>query len=425
MENKNKKKKQNKKEKDKVFEVLKIICLVGVGILLIELIIFGFLVLSNRKDISIDLAKKIVATDNGYIISGSSNISNSDLSSEFGKITIYEDDKKIEEFKYDKYYTNTFYDVKKISDGYIAVGAVEKDKKSHKAGTADAIIVRFDNNGKVVWDKLYNELDNAYFKSLIVDNDSIVVVGSSVYASDVIGNEDKGGAIIVKYGLDGNIIVNNHFGKNKVGVFNDVIKVDDYYYAVGNSVTDNAIIVKLNNNLEKIAINNYNGTGRKGFVSLANANDSLYVTCSKNKVKKGQSVGYATIVQYNYDLKKQNSVMYKNNNHSVWNDIIDYNGNLYVVGDGAIKRTKKKSILVQYSYRGLLASYNYSLDSTFTSEFDYNNDEFYNSLIVKDNKILVAGYTNSKLKDIGSNKYKFMPIINSYDLSGNLLKQKK
>ena len=427
MKKKTKKSLKNKdKDKDIVFNILKTICLIGIGIVLVELLIFCVLVITRNKDVNVDLSQKIINTDNGYVTSGSSNFYNSNyikkLDREIAKITIYEKDKIINEFKFDKYYRSVFYDIKEIDDGYIAVGTAEKDSKGHDKGLKDALIVRFNKSGKVIWSKLYNELDDAYFRSFIITNNSIIVVGSSIYESDVIGNEKKGGAIVVKYDLDGNKIINNHFCGNKSGAFNDIVMVGDNYYAVGSDTSSVGLIVKLNNNLEKLSSINLKGVNRDGVTSLVNANNSLYIAYSKTKEDKKKTLEEATIVQYNYNLEKQKEQSFVSDDYSIWNDIIDYNGNLYLVGDAAKKKSKKNSLLVKYIYHGIYAKYNYDLTKVFDKQFKYNNSDFYKSIIIKDNIAYVAGFTNSDIKELNSSEYNYVSFINKYDLDGNLIK---
>ena len=59
--------------------------------------------------------------------------------------------------------------------------------------------------------------------------DGYIVTGQSVYQSTKIGDKD-GGAILIKYDKDGNIIWNKSFGNNKNGIFNDIVIVDNYIY---------------------------------------------------------------------------------------------------------------------------------------------------------------------------------------------------
>lgn len=412
-------------EKDKVFQVLKYICFIGIAIVILEFIWFGYLVLTKNKDFNIDLAQKIINLDNGYMVVGSSDFSNSEinekLDKESGKVAIYDDKNNlVKEFKYDKNYRSVFYDAVEVSDGYIVVGAVESTEKQHKSGLKDALIVKFDKDGKVIWDKTYKELDNSYFKSLLIDNDSIIVVGSSNYESDVIGNEEKGGAIIVKYDLSGELLKTNHFASNKSGSFNDIIKIDDMYYVVGSSSSEKAILMSLDKEFnEKMKIE-YEDVNKSGFTSLVYADNSIFTVCSKTKEEDKKLTEKATIVKYDLSGKKINEITYKEEDYSIWNDIIGYNNKLYLVGDSAKKEGKKNSLFVEYIYKGIISKYDYDLKQNWIDEYSYENNDYYRALIVKNDKLLVTGFTNSKNKELGSNKYNYVTLINEYNFEGQL-----
>lgn len=413
------------REKDRVFQVLKYICFVGIGIVLLEFLYLGFLMLKGNKEINIDLAQKIVSTDDGYIVLGSSNFDKSTIheksDQEEGKFSLYDNnDKLLDEFKYDKYYKSVFYDAARIADGYIVVGSVQKTKKQNEKGVKDALIVKYDFDGNVVWDTTYSELEYSSFRSLLVDGESIIVVGSSIYEGDVADEEDKGGAIVVKYDLSGNVIQSNHFGDNRSGAFNDLIKIGDMYYAVGSDTSNKAFLVGIDFNLKKKIEKNYEDTNSLGFTSIVNANDHLYVVCSKTKEEDKKIKELATIVQYDYSGKKINEVIYDKEDYSIWNEIIVYNDELYLTGESAIKKGKKGSIFVDYLYKGIVSKYSYDLKQIWISEYEYENNDYYKSIMIKNNKLYVVGFTNSKNKELKSDKYNYVTLLNQYDLEGKL-----
>lgn len=418
-------KKEKEREKDRVFQVLKYICFIGIGIVLLEFLYLGCLMLKGNKEINIDLAQKIVSTNNGYIVVGSSNFDKSTIheksNQEIGKLSLYDNnDKLLNEFKYDKYYKSIFYDAVKINDGYIVAGSVQKTKEQKENGFKEALIVKYDFDGNIVWDTTYRELDYSNFRSLLVEDEFIFVVGSSTIDDD--SKEDKGGAIVVKYDLSGNVVQSNHFGDNRSGAFNDLIKVGDMYYAVGSDTSNQAFLVGFDSNLQKKFIQNYEDTNSLGFTSVVNANNSLYVACSKTKEEDKKIRELATIVQYDYSGKKINEVIYDKEDYSIWDEIINENGNLYVVGESAIKKGKKGSIFVDYIYKGLVSKYSYDLKQDWISEYDYENNDYYKSLILKNNKLYVVGFTNSKNKELKSDKYNYVTLFNQYDLEGKPLK---
>lgn len=412
-----KKKKENKK--DIVFQILKWICLFGVGVLFVELIIFGIIVYKNHNNvINVDLSQNVIETSFGYVTVGSSNFSKSKFhdktKSEIGVISLYKNDVITDEIQFTKYYQSGFYDLEEISSGYVVAGFIKKAKDENK----EAVLLKFDKDWKIEWEKTYSELDVSMFRSLIVEGDYIYVVGSSVYEDDVIGNEDKGGAIVLKYDLSGNEIVSNHFGGNKNGAFYDIVKVNDIYYAVGSDTVDDALLIGFNSNLESIVVKNYADVNHVGFTSILASKNSLYVTCAKMKDENKQTVERATIVQYDYEGNVLKEEEYAKEDYSIWNKIIDYNGSLYLVGDSAIKEGKKGSIFVDYIYKGIISRYSYDLKQEWIKEYDYENNEYYKSCIGYKDKIYVVGYTNSDIKELNSSKNDYVSYIHKYNIDG-------
>jgi len=163
-----------------------------------------------------------------------------------------------------------------VPDGVVAVGlSVENSFGSGDwsgvttNGWNDAIIVKYDFNGKVVWKKNFGGNDLDYFNSATAVSDGIVVVGASYPNS--FGNGDFSGiagrgyidAVIVKYDNAGNLVWKKNFGGNNVDGFGSVTTISDDIVVVGASFVtsfgngdwvgvtgkgmDDAIIVKYKN----------------------------------------------------------------------------------------------------------------------------------------------------------------------------------
>ncbi|MCL2131977.1 MAG: hypothetical protein FWH36_05955, partial [Lentimicrobiaceae bacterium] len=139
-----------------------------------------------------------------------------------------------------------YYSVTEVSDGIVAVGhsypgSFENGDLAGIAGKGndDAIIVKYDNAGNVVWKKNFGGNANDYFRYVTTVSDGIVVVGHSYAGS--FGNGDLAGftwkgdadAIIVKYDNSGNIVWTSHFGGSGVNIFNAVTAVSDGIVAGG------------------------------------------------------------------------------------------------------------------------------------------------------------------------------------------------
>ena len=136
---------------------------------------------------------------------------------------------------------NSFIAVAESSDGFIAVGSTWETSFGNGdwasvegKGNRDAIIVKFDTNGNVVWKKNFGGSDDDSFSSVVVSDDSYVVVGGSFrFSMDL--KEDHGDALIVKYDKNGNVIWEKIFGGRDSDGFSSVVVSDDSYVVVGYS----------------------------------------------------------------------------------------------------------------------------------------------------------------------------------------------
>jgi uncharacterized protein YuzE len=157
-------------------------------------------------------------------------------------------------------------------------------------GGVDAIIVKYDNNGNVVWRKNFGGNAEDRYNSVTAVSDGIVAVGYSNSSSfgngDWAGVAGKGGssnAIIVKYDHNGNVVWKKNFGGSGYsGVGSDeyssVIVVSNGTVAVGSSSSlgtgdwasvlgkggYDAIIVKYDNNGNVVWKKNFGGSDRDG-----------------------------------------------------------------------------------------------------------------------------------------------------------------
>jgi len=143
-----------------------------------------------------------------------------------------------------------FVSVIAVDGGYVAVGISESGSFGNGDwagatgnGDHDAIMVKFDTDGNVIWAKNFGGLDYDVFFSVTADSSGYVAVGYSGPASfgngDWVGIAGKGGedAIMVKFDTDGNVIWAKNFGGNSDDQFSSVTADSSGYVAAGTSWT--------------------------------------------------------------------------------------------------------------------------------------------------------------------------------------------
>jgi len=141
-----------------------------------------------------------------------------------------------------------FTSVTAVGNGYVAVGYSGSASFGNGSltgitgkGGEDAIMVKFDTNGSVVWVKNFGGKDDDRFTSVTADSSGYVAVGYSGQSSFGNGNwagvSGKGNedAIMVKFDVNGNILWNSSFGGKDDDQFTSVTTGDSGYVAIGTS----------------------------------------------------------------------------------------------------------------------------------------------------------------------------------------------
>ena len=214
--------------------------------------------------------------------------------------------------KYDKYYkvewskeivgkyNSVIQDEEK---NYILVGNSDGEKIDglHMHGSSDAIISKYDNNGNFLWVRSFGGKKNDTYNKIIDSYDGYVVVGTS-FSNDIsrLKQHGLGDGFIVKYDKNGSIEWANLFGGSEYDEFLSVVKIEDYYYAVGSSGSHDIVDMNMKHNNEGIIIK-YDKEGNvvskfndgdfyKIDYILKNDNDGTYILAGSSNEKNSNFI---------------------------------------------------------------------------------------------------------------------------------------
>ena len=230
---------------------------------------------------SSDYFYDLEAVNDGYIVVGYAYSSNLDLTGLHNGTTSYLDGIIV---KYDlngnvvwkKNFGGTnheyFYGVTAADDGYIVAGvsySTDGDLTGLHYGTTayyDAILVKYDLNGNLVWKKNFGGTNHDYFREVVENNFGYAVVGYS-YSNDVdltglhYNTVSYSDGIIVQYDFDGNILWKKNFGSNSSDFFQAIELVNNELTVVGRGEAGNVDLTGLNRGSGDVIVVKYDLSG--------------------------------------------------------------------------------------------------------------------------------------------------------------------
>lgn len=391
----------------KRLKLVAIICFIA---LIAEIGYIGYKVI-NKKDTAIyfDGINAIVYLDKYYATVGSNN--DNDNHYEKAKITKYNLKKeKTFEKLYNIGYNSSFFGVTIDGEDLVAVGSYEKTNNEHEESIRHALIVKYDKDGNIVFEKDFGVLDNSKFTGITKVGEDYYVVGQSIYKNTRVGT-DEGGAILAKYDKDGELLWYKTYGSSKSSIFNDLLVVDNYIYTVGTDDNQLGIIVKydLEGNLE--TYNDYKTTDSLGFSGITHIGNSIYIS---GALKRDNFDTDAMVVRYNLDCVYLDQVIYTGQGKERFNKIIvDDHNHLVAIGTMAIP--KKEDGISEYNYDGIIAKYDEDLKVIDSISYGDERDDYFTDIKYIDGKYLVVGY--SSYED-GSYMSKFINYSRAFKVLG-------
>ena len=223
------------------------------------------------------------------------------------------DGKPVWEKSFGGQWGDDFEGITAVSDGFVAVGSTCNSwgdwQDIPSRGFNDAIIVKFDFDGNVVWKRRFGGSHHESFVSVTTVSDGVVAVGNSAHDSfgsgdwedeNIVGKGESD-AIIVKYDFAGNVVWKKNFGGSDYDFYHSVTAVTDGVVAVGRSsaksfetgdwedVTgmgyDDAIIVKYDFAGNVVWQKNFGGKGSDEFSGVTTVTCGIIAVGGKNLVK--------------------------------------------------------------------------------------------------------------------------------------------
>lgn len=333
---------------------------------------------------------------------------------------------------FDCEYDSTYYHVLPVSDGYVVVGSYISKYSQIDDNVRDALIIKYDLNGNVLWNNTYKVLSDTEFYKAIDDGDgNVVVIGQSIYQNMQIGSHMIGGGVIVRYDKDGQEIAHNNYGGNKSGKFNDIIKVDDGYIICGKDAANYGILLKFKTDFDReeddynlitrkvMWQRTYSNTDTEGFMEMARSGDKIYcvgaINISNEKDEKDETIYKydAGIVVYNVKGKYLGKYSLGDSVHHRFESINIHDDKIYVSAmldvDSYANGGKQNSMIMTYKLVDDISKLNENILNKKVYEYDENY--VIHRLVYLNNKMMYIG-TNENNCGIKGCDYK--PLIEEY-----------
>jgi len=282
------------------------------------------------------------------------------------------------------------YSIIETSDGnYMITGT----GRSFDGIGEDVLLLKINNNGKVIWKKEFGRNAWEWGKDLIETiNNEILIVGST---------QDFWGAdydyYVIKTDLNGNKMWSKYYDISGNNHANSVIQAkDDNYIVVGTTsditnINKDILIMKLNQNGKILWSKTYGGSGKEEGHDIANTIDGYIVVGSTSSYGEGRYDVYVLKINENGDL--------------IWNE--SYGTSKDDHGHYVLVNNNKISIVgTTYDTYGKSADI-YYLKITNTGELEYtvsygtNNYDEGVSVIEKGTDIWLLGEVGKKKGDFG------------------------
>jgi len=134
------------------------------------------------------------------------------------------------------------YDVDSTGDGNVIItgysNSLNGDVTTNKGGY-DAYVLKIDPSGNKLWWKSFGGTGNETFSGTMILQNEIVVVGnSSSVNGDISSNKGGVDGILVSYDQNGNLLWNKNYGGTLTDAFSSIIPLQDEFVVFGYSASN-------------------------------------------------------------------------------------------------------------------------------------------------------------------------------------------
>ena len=328
--------------------------------------------------------------------------------------------------------------------GFIVTGAyLSTDIEGFEnKGKRDFVIVKYDEDGNLLWQRRWGGNDDEWSYSAVLMEDGNIIVPGYSYSTDIEGFENKGksDAVILKYDQDGNLLWQKTWGGNDSDLFDSIVLTNDGGFIVtgaylstdiegfSNKGDQDVIMIKYDKDGNIIWQKTWGGNDFDSTPSIHLTSDEgfTFTTYSLSTDLEGitnKGIGDIIVGKFNKD---GNLLWHKN-----WggNNKDFFRASLLTKDESIIITSYSTSTDIEgieNSEGNVLAILKYDKDGNFIWQQSWGGDgieEFRTIYLTEEDEILIPGYTSSKnIEGIENNLSK--AVILKYDQTGNLLMQK-
>lgn len=334
-----------------------------------------------------------VADDNGYVVVGS-----------------YSNDALINKFNFNNelIWSKNFsgsgvdhlYDVEKLEDGFIIVGYSDSTdiKGTTSNGKNDAYIIRIDDDGELIWSKLFGgSEDDLFYDVEVLSDGSYVAVGYTLSKNldgITFGNEQDG--LIVRYDKNGDVLFTEILAGDSIDIYRGISSTKDGGYIVVGSTFSSDL----------------------GFVADRMGDGIIYKYNSLNQLVWKQKVGVSTPAITGDGV--YGVVWEKDTSLGVY-DIIEVSDGYVAVG----KMQEQQATYGNGIYGGNVAmlfpsimKYDFNGNYVWGKCLNDSGGTFYDVVEGNNNTYFVAGNVSNNINPVVINYSSTGEVINKYEFRG-------